>query len=52
MLHFTHHVHAVEDFAKDHMLSVEERCWHCGYEELAAVTIWARVLFSLLAWNS
>jgi hypothetical protein len=39
-----HNIEAVNDFAKDNVLVVQERCGHRGDEKLASVAVWTTVL--------
>jgi len=44
VLHLPHDIHAIDDFAEDDVLVVQERCGHGGDEELGAVGVWTGVL--------
>lgn len=44
-----HRVHAVYDFAEDHMFPVKKRCWYSRDEELTAICVRARVLLNYIS---
>lgn len=49
ILHFLHHVHAIDHFTEYHVLSVEERSRNACDKELATIRIRARVLYEQIS---